>query len=317
MPSPSARTTRNSCAKPEKSPSALRSFTRDFLAWLDIECGLSANTLAAYRRDLDRFTAFLEARGIESPERITEDHLIHFQLHEKDRGLAGTSIARALSALRVFLGYLASEGHTPGDASAFVETPRTWRRLPASLSVAEVERLVNEPKADTPIELRDRAILETLYSLGTRAQEVVDLRLESVNLEYAFVRCFGKGAKERMLPLGGRCREAIEAYLSRARPGLARGRTSPYLFVSRTGRKLTREMVWKIVRKYARRAGVEKHVSPHVLRHSFATHMLENGADLRTVQELLGHESVSTTQIYTHVDRARLKAIHQRFHPRA
>ena len=291
--------------------------TPDFLAYLDIECGLSANTVVGYRRDLATFAGFLEARGIDQPRAILEDHIIHFQLHEKDRGLSGASAARSLSAVRMFLRFLTTEGHLEVNVADNVEMPRTWRNLPEVLSVEEVDRLVTEPKAQTPIELRDRAILETLYSVGTRAQEAVDLKLESVNLDYAFVRCFGKGAKERLVPLGERCRQVIESYLGGGRPRLDRAGASPYLFVSRTGRKLTREMVWKIVRKYVRRAGIEKRTSPHTLRHSFATHMLERGADLRTVQILLGHSDISTTEIYTHVKAERLEALHKRFHPRS
>jgi len=295
----------------------LRRRASEFISHLDVECGLSANTVAAYRRDLDAFALFIAARGVTSAQDISEDHVVHFQVREKDRGLSAASIARALSAVRMFLRFLAAEGHIGGSPADNVDMPRRWRTLPDVLSVDEVDRLIAAPNDDAPLEVRDRAILETLYSVGTRAQEVVDLELESVNLEYRFVRCFGKGAKERLVPLGERCRDAIRAYLADVRPGLDRGDRNGHLFLSRTGRKLTREMIWKIVRKYVRRSGIAKRVSPHTLRHSFATHMLEGGADLRTVQELLGHESISTTEIYTHVDRARLKSIHKRFHPRA
>lgn len=294
----------------------LRQRASEFTSYLDVECGLSVNTVAAYRRDLEAFARFLAARGVTSAQEISEDHIVQFQLREKDRGLSGASVARALSAVRMFLRFLAAEGHIAGSAADNVEMPRRWRTLPDVLSVDEVDRLIAEPNGGSPLELRDRAILETLYSVGTRAQEVVDLKLESVNLEYRFIRCFGKGAKERLVPLGERCREAIGAYLKDVRPALDRGDRSLNLFLSRTGRKLSREMIWKIVRKYARRSGIAKRISPHTLRHSFATHMLEGGADLRAVQELLGHESISTTEIYTHVDRARLKSIHKRFHPR-
>lgn len=294
----------------------LRRRASEFASALDVECGLSTNTVAAYERDLDAFARFVEARGVTTPSAISEDHIVQFQMREKDRGLSGASIARALSAVRMFLRFLVGEGHIEGSVAEDVEMPRRWRTLPDVLSVDEVDRLTAEPKDGSPLELRDRAILETLYSVGTRAQEVVDLKLESVNLEYCFIRCFGKGAKERLVPLGERCRDAISAYLKDVRPGLERGDRNLHLFLSRTGRKLSREMIWKIVRKYVRRSGIEKRISPHTLRHSFATHMLEGGADLRAVQELLGHSSISTTEVYTHVDRARLKSIHRRFHPR-
>ncbi|MFH0965583.1 MAG: site-specific tyrosine recombinase XerD [Planctomycetota bacterium] len=301
----------------KESDSASNRSVHDFLAYLDVERGLSSNTLLAYRRDLAAFLRFLEGRRMGDLAKVSREDLISFLMALKGRGRSGTSVARALSSVRSFFRFLVLEGRLGRNPAEHVDTPHTWRNLPDAPALRAVETIIDAASGDSAIEQRDRAILETLYSLGARASEVVDLRAESVNLDYGFVRCMGKGSKERLIPLGGPCRDAIRRYLADSRRVLDRTGRDDHLFLSRSGRKLTREMIWKIVRKYARRAGVWDKIGPHSLRHAFATHMLERGADLRTVQELLGHSSISTTQVYTHVDRARLRAVHKRYHPRA
>lgn len=286
-----------------------------FLNYLTVECGLAENTLQAYRRDLDGLARHLEARGQPNLAAVTADDIVVFMMAQKDRGLASNSIARALVAIKMFYRFLYREGFIGRDLTATLESPKLWRKLPSILTVSEVESLLHAPSR-RPIGIRDRAILETLYATGARVSEVAHLDLQSVNLEIGYLRCFGKGSKERIVPLGRAARDAIERYLSEARLRLLVNPEARALFLSRSGRPLGREAIWRLVKKYAARAGIAKNISPHTLRHSFATHLLQGGADLRAVQEMLGHADISTTQLYTHVDRDRLKAIHRQFHPR-
>ena len=287
-----------------------------FLDYLAGECGLSPNTLAAYRRDIRAFLVCLSDSAHRDLDRVTPPDIVDFLMREKRRGLGPASLSRRLVAVRMFYRFLSGEGIVKTNAAASLDSPRIWRNLPDVLSRREVEELLAAPDVRTNLGLRDAAILETMYACGARAQEVVDLRPEDVKIDFAYVRLTGKGSKERVVPLGGPACRRLAEYLERARPALAKPGRSDHLFLSRTGRKLNRERVWQLVRRLARKAGLTKSVHPHTLRHSFATHLLEGGADLRLIQEMLGHASISTTQVYTHVDASRLKSIHRKFHPR-
>jgi integrase/recombinase XerD len=286
----------------------------DFLAF---ERGLSDRTLEAYRRDLTRLIAFLEARGTHGAGEVTHLQLRDWVYDLKDAGLAPSSIRRAQSAVRTYFAFLVGEGVLQSDPSERLEAPRVWRRLPDVLSRPDVERLVEAPDPDHALYWRDRAMLEMLYATGVRVSELVGLALPSLDLEEGIVLVFGKGSKERLVPVGGPARRAAQRYLAEVRPRLDRGRSQGRVFLNARGGPLTRMAVWNVVKVASERAGVTKQVSPHTLRHTFATHLLEGGADLAAVQELLGHADISTTQIYTHVDREYLRDVHRRFHPRA
>jgi len=298
-------------------PPCLRGEVSAFLDFLRLECGASENTLAAYRRDLAKFDAFLSREGAGSAAGIRPVHVTRFLRHEMERGRSAASAARYLAAVRSFLRFLVSEKMLPTSAAENIESPSLWRRLPVVLSTDEVKRLLAAPEGESAMALRDRAMLEVLYATGARASEVVGLVRDGVDLAVGYARVFGKGRKERIVPLGGPAVEAVRAYLERARPRLTKARDCGKLFVSRTGGPLGRERLWVIVRNCARKAGIDKPVHPHTLRHSFATHLLAGGADLRVVQEMLGHANVKTTQLYTHLDASRLKSVHGKFHPRA
>jgi len=288
-----------------------------FLDYLTIECGLSVNTLQAYQRDLDRLSAFLGIEDGGGWDAVTGDEIIAFVMAEKDRGCAAATVSRALVAARMFFRYLSAERLLSRDPTEHLQSPRLWQTLPEVLDRKAVDRLLAAPDpSHDRLPRRDRAVLEVLYATGARASETADLTLDSVNREGGYVHCIGKGRKERIVPVGRRALEALDVYLAEERPRLDR-RGDEHLFLTHSGRRLGRETIWRLVKKYARRAGVSPRVSPHTLRHSFATHLLEGGADLRAVQEMLGHVDISTTQVYTHVDPSRLKAIHRKFHPRA
>jgi integrase/recombinase XerD len=286
----------------------------DFLAF---ERGLSDRTLEAYRRDLTRLIEFLEARGTHGAGEVTHIELRDWVYDLKDAGLAPSSIRRAQSAVRTYFAFLVGEGVLQSDPSERLEAPRVWRRLPNVLSRPDVERLVEAPDPDHALYWRDRAMLEMLYATGVRVSELVGLALPSLDLEEGIVLVFGKGSKERLVPVGGPARRAAQRYLAEVRPRLDRGRSQGRVFLNARGGPLTRMAVWNVVKAASERAGVTAQVSPHTLRHTFATHLLEGGADLAAVQELLGHADISTTQIYTHVDREYLRDVHRRFHPRA
>ena len=288
-----------------------------FLDYLTIECGLSVNTLQAYQRDLERFAAFAGIAQPEAWETVDSEKVVEFLMAEKARGCAVSTISRALVAIRMLFRFMSAEGFLSRDVTEHLESPRLWVTLPEVLDRKAVDRLLAapDPKHDRWPK-RDTAILEVLYATGARATEAADLVLTSVNRDVGYVHCIGKGRKERIVPIGRRALEAIDAYLAQERPQLDRQR-SDYLFLTHSGRRMGRETIWRLVKKYAMRAGVSRRVSPHTLRHSFATHLLEGGADLRAIQEMLGHVDIGTTQIYTHVDQNRLKAIHKKYHPRA
>jgi integrase/recombinase XerD len=296
---------------------ALANDLTDFRNYLKAERGMAANTVVAYGRDLARFAGWVEEGGLPNYQHPTIRGLSHYVSHLRDEGLAPASIARHLIALKMFYRFLRLEERADPTAVELLSSPALWERIPQVLSPESVEKLLTAPTALDRFYLRDRALLETLYATGSRASEVVGLKMIDLHLDSGFCKCLGKGSKQRVVPLGRPAIRVLQSYLNELRPELTRAAPDvPWVFVSRGGRVLTREMLWTIVKKYVRRAGLNAKVSPHTLRHSFATHLLAGGADLRTVQELLGHANIRTTQHYTHVDRDRLKAIHHRFHPR-
>jgi len=284
---------------------------------LGLERGLSARTVSAYRRETDRLVDYLETRGVASPAAVTPEHIREFVYSLKDRGLKPTSIRRAISALRTYFGWLLLEGAIAVDPSDRIDPPKVGRRLPGVLSLDDVVRILEAPDPADALYWRDRALLEFAYASGVRVSELVGLRIRDLSLDEGFARVLGKGAKERVVPVGGAARRALDVYLRETRPALERGKGKGVVFLNARGEPLSRMGVWKILRKHVGRAGVTRRVTPHTLRHSFATHLLEGGADLAAVQEMLGHADISTTQIYTHVDREYLKDVHRQYHPRA
>ncbi|RMF48387.1 MAG: site-specific tyrosine recombinase XerD [Deltaproteobacteria bacterium] len=287
-----------------------------FLSYLVVEKGLSKNTLEAYGRDLARYLDFLEDQGVAAVAEIGTAHVIGYLRQLRDRGLSARSRARSLVSLRQFHRYLYREGLSANDPTSRIEAPKNLPALPKTLSQDEVERLLAVPTGDTPLGLRDRAMLEVLYATGLRVSELVGLRMSQVHRDAGFLRVLGKGGKQRIVPLGEVAADALDAYLDSGRPFLLKGQNHDVIFLNRSGAGLTRQGFWKMMRRRAREAGIFRDISPHSLRHSFATHLLENGADLRAVQTMLGHADISTTQIYTHVTRERLRQIHQTHHPR-
>lgn len=286
-----------------------------FIQYLESECQLAPNSVAAYSRDLTRFARWLGSRQVET---LTIRELSDYAAWLGDEGLAPASIGRHLVSLKLFVRYLQLEGLVRENLVELLGSPKLWQRIPQILAPAVVDDLLAAPRAGDPWWRRDRALLELLYATGCRASEVCQLALADVHLEAGFVRCLGKGHKERLVPLGSRAAAAVRDYLERERPRLAEraGGTPRWLFLTGRGLCLRRERLWELIKRYAARAGAPPSISPHTLRHSFATHLLAGGADLRQVQEMLGHANIATTQIYTHVDHSRLKAVHRQFHPR-
>lgn len=289
----------------------------EFTNYLSVERGLASNTLESYGRDLRQYAAYLAANNVPHPEAVSREAIVQYLLQLQSQGKATATIARRLAALKAFYQYLVRERLCDEDPTRNLESPKLERRLPRVLSVAEVERVLRQPDVRTPGGLRDRAMLELLYATGIRVSELVSLNLGDVNLEQGYLRCVGKGSKERLVPVGSFAQDSLRTYLGQGRPKLIRDPHEQCLFVNHHGRRLTRQGFWKIVKRYAELAKVDKAITPHTLRHSFATHLLENGADLRSVQEMLGHADISTTQIYTHLTRVRLKEVYSRSHPRA
>jgi len=287
-----------------------------FLNYLLVEKGLARTTLESYSRDLLRFADFLEQNGRSTVSAEDTPLLLKHLIQMRSEGLGARSRARHLVALRGFYRFLVQEKLLALDPAKLLDLPKTTLKLPDVLGVEEVQRLLNAPDARTPQGIRDAAMLEVLYAAGLRVSELVRLKIQDVHLDAGFVRVFGKGSKERVVPIGQYAREKILFYLEHARGRLIRGQASPYLFLARAGRPMSRQGFWKLLRQHAASAGLLKKVTPHSLRHSFATHLLEGGADLRAVQLMLGHADISTTQIYTHVTRDRLRELHRKFHPR-
>ena len=299
-----------------KSPaSSSEDALRLFLEYLAVEKGLSANTIQSYERDVRKLVDVLRAGKI-SLSQVSEDTLVRFIHGESQGGLSARSLARLVSALRSFFRFLVLSGYLKKDATTPLTTPSTWLALPKFLTVAEAEALLQAPDEKKPQGLRDRAMLEVLYGSGLRVTELATLKVAEINLHDGFLVCRGKGGKERIVPLGRSSCKAIRRYLDEVRPLVDPGGTEE-LFLSRRGRLFTRQGVWKLLRQHAAKAGLSAKISPHVLRHSFATHLLERGADLRSVQLMLGHSQITTTQIYTHVSRERLRRVYDKFHPRA
>jgi integrase/recombinase XerD len=299
-------------------PDLARAFWLEgFTDYLNVEAGNSRNTVQAYLRDVRRFAEYAAARGVEGPAALTAPQLRDFVYQLKDMGLAPASIRRQISALRTYYRFLVGEGHVARDPSAGIELPKMWRRLPEVLSVSEIEALLGAPTPDEPLGWRDRALLEVAYGTGIRVSELVGLGTADIWFDEALIRVMGKGSKERLVPIGRRALGAAALYGREIRPGLDKGKTNGRFFLNARGQPLSRVGAWGIIKRSAARAGIKKRVTPHTLRHSFATHLLEGGADLRAVQEMLGHADLSTTQIYTHVDRDYLRSVHKSFHPRA
>ncbi|MBM7854699.1 integrase/recombinase XerD [Desulfohalotomaculum tongense] len=289
-----------------------------FIHYLSVERGLSKNTLLSYQMDLEQYTAYLRQQGVTGLENTSKSSIIGYLMHLQKQGRAPATISRRLAALKALYRFMLSEDLISEDPAANLESPRLSQRLPQVLTFQEVETLLEQPQLDQPAGQRDKAMLELLYATGIRVSELVSLNLEDVNLEMGFVRCFGKGSKERIVPLGSVAAKYVEVYLTRGRIKLTKNKKEEKaLFVNHHGKRLTRQGFWKIIKKYARKGGIGKSITPHTLRHSFATHLLENGADLRSVQEMLGHSDITTTQIYTHLTKSRLKEVYSQTHPRA
>ncbi len=287
-----------------------------FADFVSLEQGLSPRTQEAYGRDLERFAAFAAVKGVAAPLDVTARLLREYMYHLKDLGLSPASIRRNVSAIRTYFRFLTGDGLVVRDPSERLDTPKGWRTLPEVLTVDEVQALLAAPTLDDALVFRDRALLELAYGAGLRVSEWITIGVRDVMLDEGLVRVFGKGSKERLVPIGRSAIGATAVYLRELRPRLERGEGKGILFLNARGRPLTRMGAWKILRGYVERAGITKHVSPHTLRHSFATHLLEGGADLRAVQEMLGHVDIATTQIYTHVDREYLRQVHRSYHPR-
>ena len=291
----------------------LRSQTREFLNFCRLEKGLSANSLEAYSTDLSRFIRFIEASG----EGGGTDGLRHYLDHLYQSGLSSRSVARHLTTLRNFYGFLLREGQVDRDPTEHLKPARTWQKIPKFLNLEEIDRLIAAPGDARPNRLRDRAMLQVLYAAGLRVSELCRLGLGDLNPSLGFLRTTGKGNKQRLVPVGAEAIRAVEEYLEKGRPALLKGKSSRFLFITARGGPMTRQCFWKHLSDYGKAAGIFRGLSPHVLRHSFATHLLEGGADLRSVQVMLGHADISTTQIYTHVMRSRLRDTVERHHPRA
>lgn len=296
---------------------ARKFYLEQFADYLSLEAGHSRNTVESYGRDVRRMVEYVTAHGLESPDQVEFGHLRDFVYYLKDLGLAPSSIRRQISALRTYFRFLVGEGHLARDPASKLDSPKSWRRIPEVLSLSEIEALLEAPSVDEPLGWRDRALLEVGYGAGLRVSELVGLGESDIWFDEGIVRVIGKGDKERLVPLGRRALGAAALYGREIRPGLDRGFSQGRFFLNRRGRPLSRVGAWAIVKRLAHRAGIRKVVTPHTLRHTFATHLLERGADLRAVQEMLGHADLSTTQIYTHVDREYLRTVHQKYHPRA
>ena len=288
----------------------------NFLAFLELEKGLAANTVSSYRNDLAGCAGFLKAKKIGGWNEVASHDLTDWIYSLNERGYAVSSLARKLTALRVFARHLVKERFRADDMTELLSSPRLSRKLPGTLTPAEVDALLHAPDAATPYGLRDRAFLELFYSSGLRVSELCSLTLQQMDLENGLLRVYGKGSKERVVPVGRKAIEALERYLDAGRPAFIKRGTGSGVFLSERGSPISRKTVWVLIRRHARTAGIKKPVKPHLLRHSFATHLLSGGADLRAIQELLGHSDIGTTQIYTAVDSARILAGHREFHPR-
>ena len=289
----------------------------EFLDYITVEKGLSPNTKEAYSRDLFKFISYLDKKGIKDVDNIKRKYIIDYLMLEKERGLNPNSLSRNLVSIKMFFRFLVLNDYLEEDITSVLDSPRLWKILPEILSVSEVEKMLSQPDTRTKFGIRDKAMLELMYATGLRVSEVLKLNVSSINMDVGFLKAIGKGSKERIVPLGRPCAKALQFYLKKTRSNFMKDLLTSSLFLTQQGKPFTRQGIWKIIKQYTRKAGIKKDITPHTLRHSFATHLLANGADLRIVQELLGHADVTTTQTYTQVDKGRLKAIHKKFHPRA
>lgn len=288
-----------------------------YLDHLRVERGLAANTLEAYGRDLSRFFDYIAEQGVTDLTAADRSTIIGFMIKLTNEGLGSRSRARSLSAIKGLCSFLVNEGLIKENIAADIDTPSSRNKLPQVLSEEEVEAILNAPDATKPGGLRDKAMLELLYATGLRVSELTGIQVGRLNLDAGYIRTLGKGSKERLIPVGDMAADWIQNYKDNARRLLLKEKQSPFLFVNRRGARLSRQYFWRKVRDYSRIAGIRQDIYPHTLRHSFATHLLNHGADLRAVQMMLGHSDISTTEIYTHVTRERLKTIHSQYHPRA
>lgn len=291
----------------------------DYLQFLRVERQLAANTLSSYERDLKSYLQYLkEVEQLDSLRKVERVHILNHLSHLKETTMSSRTVARHISSIRSFHQFLIRERVVDKDPTVHLEMPQMDKKLPNVLSIEEVDALIEAPDTSKANGKRDQAMLELLYASGMRVSECINLDMEDVNLTMGFVRCFGKGGKERIIPLGKSALASCKDYLSGSRSELAKaGVTTDALFINQRGKRLTRQGFWKLLKQHAQKAGIQKELTPHTLRHSFATHLIENGADLRAVQEMLGHADISTTQIYTHVSKTRLKDVYSQFHPRA
>lgn len=290
---------------------------RTFIHYLTVEKGLAKNTLTSYESDLNKYVQFLKSIGINKIEHTSREDIIQYIRKLKKAGRANTTISRTLASIRSFYQFLVKEDYIDKDVSALIETPKQEKKLPQALSMQEVDLLLQAPRSSTSLGQRDLAMLELLYATGVRVSELISLKMDDIHLQLGFVKCMGKGSKERIIPLGDHAIKALDHYVHTGRPLLNKTGREKSLFLNHHGRPMSRQGFWKIIKKYAKETGITKEITPHTLRHSFATHLLENGADLRAVQEMLGHADISTTQIYTHVTKVRMKDVYNQAHPRA
>lgn len=290
---------------------------KEFIEYLQVERGLSVNTQAAYQRDLSKFITYQKSKNKQKVEDVDKDFLAGYLYFLRKKNESPATVARQMASLRSFFKFLCMEKYLEVNPTIYLETPKLPQKLPRVLSEEEVDRLMQAPQGITPIQLRDKAMLELLYATGMRVSELVNLNMQQLNLDLAYVRCLGKGNKERIIPLGALAAESIKKYLEKGRPLLLKNPHETTIFINHHGKRMSRQGFWKIIKKRASESQIGKEITPHTLRHSFATHLLANGADLRSVQELLGHADVSTTQIYTHLTKSKLKEIYLKAHPRA
>ena len=292
-------------------------YVNEFINYLAVERGLAQNTLESYGRDLRQFHSYLQNSQMDILRDSNRNTILNYLNNLQNKGRAVSTISRNLAAIKSFYQYLVRERYLEKDPAANLESPKLEKKLPKILSIQEIEELLKQPNSLMPTGLRDKAMLELLYATGIRVSELISLNISDINLDMGYIKCFGKGSKERIVPLGSIAAKCVQEYISKGRNKLVRTYEESALFVNHHGNRLTRQGFWKIIKKYALEANILKDITPHTLRHSFATHLLENGADLRSVQEMLGHADISTTQIYTHVTKNRLKEVYDKAHPRA
>jgi len=290
---------------------------KDYIYYVSVEKGLAKNTLESYRRDLSGYLSYLRQAGITAMEDSSRGNIAGYLLSLKQSGKATTTLSRNLSSIRSFYNYLFQEKMIAENPASEMESPKITKKLPRVLSLQEMDLLLEQPDQLHVTGVRDKAMLEVIYATGIRVSELISLDTGDINLDAGFIRCLGKGSKERIIPLGSVAARNVDRYLIEGRPKLVRQKGEDALFINQHGKRLTRQGFWKILKQYARTAGISKEITPHTMRHSFATHLLENGADLRSVQEMLGHADISTTQIYTQVTRRKLRDVYEKAHPRA